>query len=181
MAGAAGAPATDPHSGLRADHAVVESPTDYLTPPYLRPHYLAMQSALALLFGGAWIALYRRERNLRDLRLQRELRREQTINNQRQRMAAAAEAGDAAQFFVAARSVLQQVLSARWQIEADQVTTAEIEARRGTQDAGIRRLFMLADEANYSGRAPHAADLERWTRVVEHELETRTQSVEATS
>ncbi len=181
IAGAAGAPDTDPRSGLRPDHAVVEAPTDYLTPPYLRPHYLAVQSALALLFGGAWIALYRRERNLRDLRLQRELRRQETINKQRQRMAAAAEAGDAAQFFVAARSVLQQVLSAHWEIEADQVTTAEIEARRGTQDAGIRRLFMLADEANYSGRTPHAADLDRWTRVVEHELESRTQSAEAAS
>jgi hypothetical protein len=86
-------------------------------------------------------------------------------------MAAASAAGDAAQFFGAARSVLQQVLSVHWQIEPEQVTTAEVDARLGAQDPHIRRLFALADEANYSGRAPRAADFVRWTRLVEREQE----------
>jgi BatD DUF11 like domain len=171
LASTAATRAADAQSGWRPDHAVTEAPTDRLTPPYLRPVYLAVQSALALLFAGAWTLLHRRERNLRDLRLQRERRRREAIETQRQRMAAASAAADAAEFFSAARSILQQVLSAEWQIEPDQVTSAEVDARLGAQDPYIRRLFALADEANYSGRAPRAADFDRWTTLVEHRIQ----------
>jgi hypothetical protein len=178
---APGTPAANLRSGWRPDHAVTEAPTDLLTPLYLRPHFLAVQSALALILGGAWVALYRRERNLRDLRLQRERRRQEVIEAHRQQMAAASAAGDAALFFSAARSVLQQVLAAHWQVDPDQVTTAEVDARLGAQDPDLRRLFTLADEANYSGRVPRAADFDRWTSLVERERERQVQDAEVIS
>jgi BatD DUF11 like domain len=167
VAKAGGAPGDDSRGGLRPDHAVTGARSDFLTPPYLRPRYMAVQSALALFFCGAWIALYRRERNARDLRLQRERRRRELTGAGLQQMAAAAAAGDAVLYYSSARAVLQQALSTVWQIEPDQVTTAEVDTRLGSEDEDIRRLFALADEANYSGHAPRASDFERWTAIVE--------------
>jgi hypothetical protein len=125
-----------------------------------------VESALALLFGGAWLALQRRMRNARDLQRQREHARRQAAAERLKQMAAASLAGNATLFFDSARGALQQVLSLDWQIEPDQITTGEVDARLGPEEEGIRELFALADEASYSGDAPQAADFARWTSVV---------------
>lgn len=170
LANATKTPAEDSHTGLRPDHAVTEVRTDSLIPLYLRPPFLSATSAVALLFGGGWIALHRRERRARDLRRQRErLRREATEAFLKQ-MAAATAAGDAALFFSSARSALQQTLGAAWQVEPERVTAAEVDARFESDVEDIRQLFALADEANYSGDAPRAADFERWTSIVHHRV-----------
>jgi hypothetical protein len=153
-------------NGLRPDHGAAGARTDSLTPAYLRPAFLGVQSALALLFGGGWIVLRRRGRQARDLQLQRERRRLEATHASLQQMAAAAAAGDVALFFNSARSVLQQSLAAAWNIDPEHVTAAELDARSGPAEEDIRQLFALADEANYSGRAPRAADFERWTAMV---------------
>jgi len=152
----AAAPAGDAlHGGLRPDHAEVTPRTDSLLPGYLRPPYWGVTSTLALLLGGGWITLRRRERNARDLQRQRERLRREAGDTCLKQMAAAAAAGDAALFFSSARSYL---------------TTDDLDARLG-QDAGdIGQLFLLADEANYSGGPPQAADFEHWTNLVRRRM-----------
>jgi hypothetical protein len=170
-ANTAGAPADESHGGLRPDHAVTESRVDSLIPAYFQPRFLAVPSILALLFGGGWITLRRRERNARDSQGQRERARTQSIHTLLERMAAAAVARDAAVFFGAARSALQQALSARWPVAPEEITEALIDERLAGPDRDdIRQVFALADEANYSGDELKAADFERWTQIVGRQL-----------
>ena len=170
LAKAAATPVEDSHSGLRPDHAAADASADTLVPMYLRPPYLVATSALALLFGSGWMALHRRERNARDLRKQRERLRQEAIDACLKQMAAASAAGDPALFFSSARSALQQILSAIRDIEPEHITTPELDSRLGADHEDIRELFALADEANYSGGAPQAADFERWTNMVRRRL-----------
>jgi hypothetical protein len=84
-------------------------------------------------------------------------------------MQEAARAGDAALFFEAARTALQPLLAARWQLAPEEITTAEVDGRAGTE-SDIRQLFALADEAKYSGRKLNATDFARWLRMVRRQL-----------
>ena len=160
------------HTGLRPDHAATGARVASLVPLYFQPRFLAFPSVLAVLFGGGWVALRRRERDAADLRRQRERERSQMTQALLERMAAASARGDAAVFFNSARSVLQQALSARWQVVPAQITMADVEARleAGATDE-IRQIFALADEANYSGGELQAADFERWTGLVRRQTE----------
>jgi hypothetical protein len=82
---------------------------------------------------------------------------------------AAARAGDSVRFFDSARTALQAVLAARWRLAPEDITTAEVQARVGTEQE-LGQLFALADEARYSGRKPNATDFARWLRVVRGHL-----------
>ena len=172
LANAAPPPGDAMHGSLRPDHAEAAARTDSLIPWYLRPQYLGVESTFALLFGGGWVALHRRERNARDLQRQRERLRREAGEACLKRMASASAARDTALFFSSARSALQQYLSAAWQIEPEHVTSAELDERLGPDADDIRQLFVLADEANYSGDAPQAADFERWTSIVRRSMLT---------
>ncbi len=172
LANAAAPPGDAMHGLLRPDHADAAARTNSLIPWYLRPQYLGVASTFALLFGGGWVALHRRERNARDLQRQRERLRREAGEACLKRMASASAARDTALFFSSARSALQQYLSAAWQIEPEHVTSAELNARLGPDADDIRQLFVLADEANYSGDAPQAADFDRWTSIVRRSMLT---------
>jgi BatD DUF11 like domain len=170
-ANSAGAPADESHSGLRPDHAVTEARVDSLIPPYFQPRFLGFSSVLALLFGGGWATLRRRERNALDTQRQRERARSQLTQTLLKKMSAASAAGDAAAFLNSARSVLQQSLSARWQVAPEEISEALVDARFEDADRDdIRQIFALADEANYSGDDLKAADFERWTQIVSRQL-----------
>ena len=173
----AGASADESHGGLRPDHAVTEARVDSLIPPYFRPRFVGLSSVLALLFGGGWISLRRRELNARDTKRQRELARTQLIRTLLERMAAASSAGNAAAFLSTARSALQQALSARWEVEPEQIAEDLVDARlEGADKDDIRQIFTLADEANYSGDDLKAADFERWTQIVSRQFIEETAS-----
>ena len=169
--------ADETHGGLRPDHAVTEARVDSLIPPYFQPRFVGFSSVLALLFGGGWIALRRRELNARDTQRQRERARSQLIHTLLEQMAAASAAGDAALFLSSARSALQQSLSARWEVAAEQIAEDLVDARlEGADKDDIRQIFALADEANYSGDDLKAADFERWTQIVSRQFSEETTS-----
>jgi BatD DUF11 like domain len=172
-ANAAGTPADNAHSGLRPDHAVTNAHADSLMPPYFQPQFVGFSSVLALLFGGGWIALRRREREANDIQGKLERARLQMTHTLLEQMTTASARGDAATFFTAASSALQQILGARWQIAPEQITLADVEARleAGERDE-ILEIFALADEANYSGDHLRAADFERWTQIVRRQHTT---------
>jgi hypothetical protein len=172
VASAAGTAADEAHSGLRPDHPLSETRVDTLIPPNFQPRFLAVPSVLALLFGGGWIALRRRERNANDVHKKRERARSQMTHAALEQMAAAAAARDAAAFFNSARSVLQQALGARGQVPPEHITGDDVDMRLesdGDKD-DVRQIFALADEANYSGDDPRVTDFARWTEVVQRQL-----------
>jgi hypothetical protein len=174
---AAATPADNSRNGLRPDHTVTATRVDSLVPPYFQPRFMGLVSALALLLGGGWVELRRRERKANDLQSEKQRLRAQLIQAALEQMAAAATVGDAAVFFNAARSALQQSLSARWQMAPDQITVADIDARlEGANRDDIRQIFGFSDEANYSGDELKAADFERWTDVIRRELNAETPS-----
>ncbi|HEY5263536.1 MAG TPA: hypothetical protein VIJ37_00985, partial [Steroidobacteraceae bacterium] len=53
----------------------------------------------------------------------------------------------------------------RWNLAPEDLTLAAIDARLGTR-SDVRRVFELADEANYSGGRLEAKDLQRWKQTV---------------
>jgi hypothetical protein len=139
-----------------------------LVPPYFQPPFIALPTVLALLFGGGWVALRRREINALDVRRERERLRSQAIRTLSEQMTAAAAQRDAPAFFNAARSALQQTLNAHWpDTPPEHITLDELDTRlEGPDKNDIREIFVLADEANYSGDALTSADYERWTELV---------------
>lgn len=171
-AGNAVTPANQSSSRLRPDHLAADAFANSLVPLYLQPRFLAIPSLLALAFAGGWLRLRGRaadpnyEASARDRALSKAANRVLVQLNE------AARAGDTAQFFKSARSALQWMLAARWQVAAGQITTTDVEARLGGESDGedIRQLFALADEANYSGHEPATIDFARWTRVVRRRM-----------
>jgi BatD DUF11 like domain len=167
----AGKTGVDAHSGLRPDHAVTEARAASLVPPYFRPLFAGGVSILALLFGGGWVALRRRERNANDLLKERQRLRQQAIQEQLEQMASSSSTADTAMFFRSARSALQQALSARWEIAPELITLEDVDARLQNADRDeVRQIFLLADEANYSGAHLKAADFDHWMAVVRRQL-----------
>jgi hypothetical protein len=132
---------------------------------------LSIPSVLALVFGGGWVALRRREKRANDGQRARDRARRQITRDSLERMAVAAAGADAAVFFNSARSALSQSLGARWRIEPEQVSLGEVEARlEGGDRHDVGEIFFLADEANYSGTQLKATDFERWTEIVRRQL-----------
>jgi hypothetical protein len=167
----AGAPVDQTHGSLRPDHAVTDARIASLTPLYFQPAFAGCASGLALMFGGGWTLLRRRERLRNDLEREKERVRAQLTRALLDKMAAAAAGGDTAVFFSSARSALQLALSARWQMAPELITIADVEARLEDGDrVDVRQIFALADEANYSGTDLEAADFEHWTEVVRRNL-----------
>jgi hypothetical protein len=153
--------------GLRPDHADTATRSSSLMPPYLQPRFLGIPSIIMLAFAAGWAGARRRlsygESEPADRPSSRAAKRVLA------QMQAAARTGNAAVFFDFARRALQPLLATRWQIEPEEVTTAEVKARVGTQD-DIHQLFALADESKYSGRELNATDFARWLRIVRQVL-----------
>jgi hypothetical protein len=167
-----GAPIDQTHGGLRPDHAVTDARAASLTPLYFQPPFAGCATGLALLFGGGWTLLRRRERHRNDLERERERVRLQLTRALLEKMTAAAAGNDTAVFFSAARSALQQALGARWQIAPELIAIADVESRlEGGDREDVRQIFALADEANYSGADLKAADFDHWTQVVRRHLD----------
>jgi hypothetical protein len=154
-------------AGLRADH-VETSAVSSLVPLYLQPRFLAVPSIVVLAFAAGWLGA-RRRRGAGEWESASDRIASRAAKRALAQMQAAARAGDAALFFEAARTALQPLLAARWQLEPEQITTAEVEGRVGA-DNDVRQLFALADEAKYSGRKLNATDFARWLRIVRREL-----------
>ncbi len=166
----AGSAATDQgNSGLRPDHAMGETVADSLTPPYLQPRFLAIPSLLALAFAGGWLTARRRKDPTRKAS-RGDRAALKAANRVLAGMEAAARGGEVALFFGLARSAMQEALAARWQMPAEQVTTAEVADRVGEDGVEIRQLFVLADESNYSGNKLGSIDFARWMRIVRRQL-----------
>lgn len=154
-------------AGLRPDR--VETPAvSSLIPLYLQAKFLAVPSIVVLAFAAGWAGA-RRRRGVGERESAADRIASRAAKRALAQMQGAARAGDAALFFESARTALQSELAARWQLAAEEITTAEVEDRVGAE-SDIRQLFALADEAKYSGRSLNATDFARWLRIVRRHL-----------
>jgi hypothetical protein len=141
-----------------------------LVPVYLQPRYFAIPCVMASLFAGIWLALLRRGRGADRGTRARERRSLRDAGAVLKRLATASNDGNTALFVNVASSALQQSLAARWNLAPERITMAELDARLGNDDEGVRQIFALADEVNYSGCEPGATDFQRWTQIIHHHL-----------
>ena len=151
----------------RPDHALSGSAPDSLIPVYFRPPFLVAPSVVVLAVPSLWLLLRRRQRVMTD----HDARRQDSIESTRLLGAVerAAAAGNARDFFFAARALLQKRLGSRWHVAAQGVTLAEIDARLG-KASEVRGLFEAADEAIYSHRRFEKTDLQRWQQTVMRQI-----------
>jgi hypothetical protein len=168
-AASVGATAPEPQPGLRADHAESGSTVSTLLPLYLQPRFLALSGGLLCALGGAWLWLRRADRRPRSALDSAKRAAPESTEALVGRMQAASAAGDAAVFFDSARSALQRSLAARWHVQPDQITLADVEARLGGE-SDVRRVFALADETKYSGRNIDSGELKHWQQIVLRQL-----------
>ncbi len=168
LAAGSAASANQSPRGLRPDHLATASRVDSLVPLYLQPRFLAVPSLLSLAFASGWLLLRRRAADSTHETSARGRALAKAAGRVLVQLDKAVRAGDTTQFLNSARSALQRILAARWQMAAGQITTAEVAARLGGESDGedIRQLFALADEAKYSGHEPTTIDFTRWTQVV---------------
>lgn len=154
-------------AGLRPDH-VETTTTASLIPLYLQPKFLPVPSIVVLAFAAGWLSARRRrgvgERGAASDRIASKATKRLLV-----KMQGAAQARDAVLFFDSARTALQTVLAARWQLAPEAITASEVEGRVGAKNE-ISELFALADEARYSGRKPNATDFARWLEIVRRHL-----------
>jgi BatD DUF11 like domain len=163
------ATAAAPQPGLRPDHAESGPAMSSLRPLYLQPRFLALPGGLLCALGGAWLWLRGADRRAISAPDASRRAAPETTEALVGRMAAASAAGNAAVFFDSARSALQRSLAARWHVEPDQVTLADVEARLGGE-SDVRRVFALADETKYSGRSIETGELKHWQQIVLRQL-----------
>jgi hypothetical protein len=167
-------PAAAPNGALRPDHSPQGSRGNSLVPHYFQPRYLALPSLMLLALAGAWFWLSRRERRAQGAGGARDARLIEPA-----RLAAAMDRATAAdnvpEFFHAARAGLQNALAKRWRLPPEAVTLEEVDARLGAQ-SDARKIFVLADEALYSGRRFARSELNDWKRVVLRQMGQETAS-----
>ena len=154
-------------AGLLPDH-VETTAVSSLMPLYLQARFLAVPSIVVLAFAAGWLGA-RRRRGVGERESASDRIASRAAKRALAQLQAAARAGDAALFFESARTALQPLLAARWQLAPEEITTAEVEGRVGAEN-DIRQLFALADEAKYSGRKLNATDFARWLRIVRRQL-----------
>ena len=159
------APATPAQNGLRPDHALAGPVVHTLMPLYLQQRFATIPAAIALLFAAGWWQTGR-QRGLKN----GNARPSAAVQRAMAEVEAAARAGNAAVFFAAARAAVRLALADRWHTAAGTVNEALVATRLGSAGREIAELFRIADELQYSGAAPAAADLGRWTGIVRREL-----------
>jgi hypothetical protein len=133
--------------GLRPDHALSGAAHRSLVPPYLQARYIAAPALFSLLIAGGWLG---RRRSLMPRAPSR--RTAKAAGRVLQRLEAAAQAANAAEFFSIARAAV-----------------LEVEGTEGASE-DTREIFALADEAHYSGHPPTTTDYARWTEVVRRRI-----------
>jgi hypothetical protein len=141
-----------------------------LRPWFFNPWLLAG----ALLPSMVLLAIYwfmRRQQALAlDPRRVRLAEAQREMEDQLQVMEGAANRGATSEFFAAARGAFQNQLGALWGLIPQTITLAEINNRLNGEADGFRFVFELADEVAYTGRTFAAAELQKWHKVINAEL-----------
>jgi len=128
----------------------------------------ALLPSLALL--GVYAFLRRQHRLANDPHRLLLANTRRAVQAQVKSMESAAAQGAVSEFFAAARGALQNQLGLHWDLPAQTITLADINARMNGEAEGFRFVFELADEVTYTGRTFPAADLQKWQKIINAEL-----------
>jgi hypothetical protein len=138
-------------------------------PSWLLP-LAAAALALALLVaaGVFWM------RSPHQARVFERRRAARLIARERSAMQGAARAGDTVASLRSGRHAIQQRLAGSWHVTPESITTHELDRRWPTAPDTIRRVFELADQAEYAGgrvsAAPELRDLSAWVERVDNQI-----------
>jgi len=167
------APASPAPAGFAPNRLNFGWLTPDLAPGYQRTWFWIVQGALLLVIviGLVLSALGPR----RDPARGESALRHASLRREEDAMGRAAQAGDAVQFFTAARHAAQLRLAERWRVPVASLTLAEIARRDPALGEALAPLFTEADDVIYSGSARDGLDLHEWDRRAREMLQpTRT-------
>jgi hypothetical protein len=170
LASAGASPQSHLRVGLRPDHDVAGSGETSLVPLYFQAQFLALPAMLSLAFAGGWLVQRRgtsRPHHDDSVGARRMPKAAKRVLAQ---LKAAERSGNAGLFLNSARAALVQHRKDRELTAASEVSAEDIDAWYGSDAEDIRRLFALADEANYSDRQLAGVDFARWMRIVGRQL-----------
>jgi hypothetical protein len=156
------APANPVPAGFAPNRLNFGALTADLAPAYQRTWFWAVQGALLLaILAGLVLSAFgpRRDPTRGESAL-----RHASLRREEDAMSRAAQAGDAVQFFTAARHAAQLRLAERWRVAAPSLTLAEITRRDPALGETLAPLFTEADDVIYSGSARDGIDLREWDR-----------------
>ncbi len=148
--------------------------TGYFTST-LRPWFLNPWPAAAALFPSAMLLassclIRRHQKSAADPKRVRAANAQRALREQLRTMEHAAEQGDTAGFFAAACAAFQNLLGLRWNLPPRSITLPEIDARLNGEADGLRSIFGLADEVDYTGRVFARSELRHLLTLVNNEL-----------
>jgi hypothetical protein len=137
---------------------------------FMSPWFIAAQGLPLCALAGGLLFLRRQRRLAADPRHARASAAERAIAAQLAGMDQAIRQHASSDFFLCARSALQQRLGERWDVRPETITLAEISTRMNGAGDGIRPIFEMADQASYSGQNLGDADFRQWRELVVAQL-----------
>jgi hypothetical protein len=137
-----------------------------LQPVLFAPWFIAVQGAPVMALIAGLLIQRRRQRLAQDSERTRNRAAKADVQEQLEAMDLALAADNVQAFFTAARQAIQAGLARRWQLSANQVTSAEINRRLNGDAVDLRRLFAVADDVVYAGQRVPAEELHRWKDIV---------------
>jgi len=159
----ASAPANPTPAALAPNRLNFGTLTTDLAPAYQRTWFWVVQGALLLaILAGLVLSAFGPRRD--DPARGESALRHASLRREEDAMSRAAQAGDAVQFFTAARHATQLRLAERWRVPAPSLTLAEITRRDPALGETLAPLFTEADDVIYSGSARTGIDLQEWDR-----------------
>ena len=163
-------PAPAQAAGMLANRTELGSIHAGMTPAYRQAWFWIVQGGVLMLpFVGIILFTLARRAAPEDVRAER-MRRRHSLEQEEAAMAEAVQKNDPLTFFVAARHAVQLQLGARWKIQPEALTLAEIRQRDAALAETLEPLFTQADQVMYSGLASGELDLARWERAVRTEI-----------
>jgi hypothetical protein len=162
------APDLSPAARLSADSSV-QSLVNGGVPRWLMP-----LGAAALLVGLLFAAAASWLRSPRHARLRERRQAARQIARERRAMRRAAREGDRIAYLRAGRQAIQRRLATAWHVTPESISAHELDLRWPEAPDTIRRLFELADQADYAGGrlqpTPELADLTAWSRRLDSQI-----------
>ena len=137
-----------------------------LRPVFMNPWFVAGQGLPLCALAGGLLFLRRKRRFAADPRLARASAADNAIRTELESMDRAMRQHACADFFLSARSALQQRLGEQWNVRPETITLAEIRSRMNGAGDGIRPVFEMADQVGYSGHEIADADYHKWRDLV---------------
>jgi hypothetical protein len=155
------APATPAAPSFAPNELAIGHPVRSIEPLYRRPGFWMAQGVLAAMLAAATVLCTWRERGARR-GVDPEAERARVLSRDEAAMAQAAQAGEAAPFFAAARRVVLGRVAQRWHVAPETLSLEAIRQHDAEMANRVEPLLTQADEVHYSGGTDAPDNLAAW-------------------